>query len=124
MKVTVPKPLFDKMCDGNQCTQISEGYVNKTFFFRNKEIVITGTKSSASGFTEIWGHYIVDIEHYNGDLKPLNRDDHWKEVQQNKRERGYKAQKTKFGKRTIVFIGDVVTFVSTYSDVQLQLFDV
>lgn len=124
MQISIPKPLFDNMCRGVQCANISEGYITKTFFFQNKEIVITGSRSSkVAGYIEIWGHYVVDIENYKGDLKPLNGNDHWNEVQDGKRERGYKAQKTKYGKRTIVFIGESITFVPLMVDIQLELFN-
>lgn len=59
MQISIPKPLFDKMCRGVQCSNISEGYITKTFFFQNKEIVITGTMSlGVAGYIEIWGHYV------------------------------------------------------------------
>lgn len=123
MKTEVPKPLFDKMCRGNQCKNLSEGYVSKTFFFQNKEIVITGTMSSAAaGYSCIWGHYVVDIDLYKDELKPVDREEYWKEVMKGKRQRGYKAQKTKFGERTIVLIGEVLTFVPVNSGIQLELF--
>lgn len=121
--VQIPKPLFDKMCKGVQCMHISEGYVNESFFFQNKEIVITGTISSGvAGYIQIWGHYIVDLENYKEDLKPLSRSEHWDAVCEGKRERGYRGQKTKFGKRTVVFIGEVVTFLPLNMVVQLELF--
>lgn len=123
MNVEVPKHLFEKMCEGSQCQNIAEGYVNKTFFFQNREIVTTGTKSSGKeGWLSCWGHYVVDIELYKDDLKPMNRDEHWDAVSKGKRERGYKAQKTKFGERTIVFIGESITFIPVNSGVQLELF--
>ena len=121
--IQVAKPLFDKMCKGVQCMHISEGYVNETFFFQNREVVITGTMSSGvAGYIQIWGHYVVDLENYKEDLTPLNRSEHWNEVFDGKRERGYRGQKTKFGKRIIVFIGEVLTFLPLNMEVQLELF--
>jgi hypothetical protein len=121
--IRVPINLFDKMCKGVQCMEISDGYVNQSFFFKNKEVVITGTMSSGvKGYIRIWGHYIVDIENYKEDLKPLNRSEHWIQVSDGKRERGYRGQKSKYGNRTIVFIGEKLTFDPLHDEVQLELF--
>lgn len=123
MEIKVSKPLFDKMCNGVQCANIGNGFVSKTFFFQNKEIVITGSMSSGrSGYSKIWGHYVIDIENYKEDITPLSYNNHRNEVDKGKRERGYRYQKTRFGSRTIVFIGEQITIIPADSGVQLELF--
>lgn len=121
--IKVPVQLFNKMCKGVQCMNISEGFVNETFFYQNREVVITGTMSSGvAGYIQIWGHYVTDLESYKGDLIPLDRTEHWFAVCDGKRERGYRGQKTIFGKRTIVFIDEKITFLPKSVELQLELF--
>lgn len=123
MEIKVPKTLFEKMCNGVQCTNIGNGFVNKTFFFQNNEIVITGSMSSGrSSYSQIWGHYVIDIEKFREDIIPLSYNQHRNEVDKGKRERGYRYQKTRFGARTLVFVGERITVFPVDSGVQLELF--
>ena len=65
---------------------------------------------------------MIDIENYKEDTTPLSYNNHRNEVDKGKRERGYRYQKTRFGSRTIVFIGEQITIIPADSGVQLELF--
>lgn len=117
MEIFVPSDLFKKMKIGNQCNNIENGFINKSFFFQNKEIVIIGGISS-----KIWGYHVVDIENYKEDIEPLFYIHHRDQVKKGKREIGYKYQKTRFGSRTVIFVGSQINIMAADNEVQLELF--
>lgn len=112
----MPSPKFNEMVSNTQCSNIAEGFVSKSIFWQKKEYVITGGCSAW-----VWANPVTDIENYKGNLKPLSYNDHFKAVDRGTRQRGYEGQKTRFGKRTIVFLPQVV-FMPTDIGKQQELF--
>lgn len=123
MEIVVSKKEFEKMLNGVQCSNISNGFISKTFFYKNREFVMTSSIGSRdSKTTKIFGFSVIDIERYKGTIVPLYYIEHSSEVQSGLRERGYKLQKTRLGSRTIVFVGEEITFIPGEENLQLELF--
>lgn len=121
--IKVPRPKFEEMKRAVACNQLGDGYVSETVYFNNSEYVITGSIGSyVTGTTKVWGHRVVDLHKYEGDLKPLTNNEHYLAVINGERERGYNGQKTRHGKRTIVLVGDLLDFVPTDDGTQISLF--
>ena len=118
----VTRPKFDEMCAKVSCQFIMDGYVKDTVFVNGVEYVITGSIGSGNGgTTHVWGHKVIDLHKYNGDLPVLDHLQHLQAVYAGERERGYRGQSTKYGERTILFIGEQIEFIPTDEGQQMSL---
>lgn len=121
--IKIPQPVFDSI--ENQCNYIPDGVIKKILVFNKKEYVITGSIGAGNGKSS-WakhsGHEVVDIEKYQGNLKPLPYWEALDERYRGNRPVGYKGTKAMFEKRVLVFIGDLIGFESNNIGKQLELF--
>lgn len=121
----VSESLFIKLADGVSCQTICEqGRVKDVFFIDGKMWVMTSSVGSGkgTGYTEVSGYQIVYLEHYSGNLNPLDYAAHSMEVSVGNRARGYGYMKVKFGKKEIVFLPVKRCFKPTSTGSQLSLF--
>ncbi|MDI9870596.1 hypothetical protein [Flectobacillus roseus] len=90
--VKVPYSKLDEYAILSVSSVISQAdKVSKSFIvrFRNKQHLSTGNVSMNMKYTRLHLCEIVHISNYTGKLKPLSHSDHWREVNDGKRERGY-----------------------------------
>ena len=120
----VPQYKFLEMGKKSSLQSISEkGKIKDTVFFNNQEFVINGSMGSGNGkgTTEIYGNKVVDLDNYRGDLKPVKRDEHWKLINEGKRQRGYEGQLLPCGSRWLVLC-ESHTFRAVAVEVQQEIF--
>lgn len=121
----VTPELLAKLCKSSSCMELSNDKVKKTIKLISGYVVITGTMSSgALGWICCWGNYVVPKDLYKGNLKPLFERDHYCEVQDGLRDRGYEGRMFKHEGKIYVMEGPQITFhpLKINQSQQLELF--
>ena len=120
----VPVQKFEAMAKSCSCQSICESQKAKeTVFWQNQEYVICSAigNGTGTGWASIGGYAVTDLEKYKGDLKPLQYDLHYVEVNAGNRERAYTGMMLICGKRKLVML-DKVKFTPVEKGKQLDLF--
>lgn len=120
----VPQYKFDEMVKKISVQSIAEkDRAKDTVFFNNTEFVISGAIGSGrgTGWAEIEGHAVVDLENYKGDLPALSRSEHFRQCSEGKRKIGYQGQIIPFGQRKLVMC-EMYKFRALKVEVQQELF--
>lgn len=121
----IPQPNFVDLSTKSSLMSIIDGYVKTTVFYEGEEYVITGAMGrgqGANGWSEIYGYRVVDLHKYTGNLQPLNYSDHVDAMTLGHRERSYNGLKSTYGKRTVVLVGQQITFKPSDKGKQIELF--
>lgn len=122
-QILVGNHTFKQMDDLVSCDRISNSKdVSGTIFHLNTEYVITGSLSSGLyGVSCYWGNQVIDLNFYDGQLKPLKYAQHWLEVSAGLRARGYSGMLVTYKGRKLVMLNEV-EFKCHYQVKQLELF--
>ena len=119
----VSQTLLKKLADMVDFDKLNSDLLPKTFNYDNKCFVITGSTSSQQlGYIDVIAVEVIPLENYEGTLKPLFERQHYHEVLNYKRPRGYNSRLLKDGNQLFVMIDPVVTFKPIEVPKQLELF--
>lgn len=120
----VPAYKFDEMSIILDSMSLSESEkVKNTCFYDKKEYIITSARGSGDGrsYDFLEGYRVEVLSMYKGELKPLERGEHWVEVELGRRERSYEGRLIKNGVRKLV-ICEPYLFYKTDALTQTSLF--
>ncbi len=119
----VSEPFLEKIAKMTNFDKLTSGKLPETFNHDNKCFIPVGSCSSgALGYISVSVHEVIPIEKYTGNVKPLPCWEHHREVEQNKRQRGYHAQLLKQGNNKYVMIDPMIDFVPIKQAEQLSIF--
>ena len=123
MEIFVDEPKLRELYEMNSCGYLDDDKVKGIVRVNRKEYVTTGSCSShVEGIIYVMGNEIVDLVNYTDAIEPAYCHAHELGVRNGVRERGYWGRIANFKDRTIVLIGERVTFKCSGSGEQLNLF--
>jgi hypothetical protein len=124
IKLDVPAYKFDEMCIVCDAMSLAESEkIKHTGMFDGKEFIITSAQGSGDGKTYnfVAGYRVEVLATYKGELKPLERGEHWQMVELGRRARSYQGRLIKHGVRKLVVCEEYV-FFGTDALTQTSLF--
>lgn len=123
-ELRVPAYKFDEMAIILDAMSLSESEkVKHTCFYDKKEYIITSARGTGRGvgYDFLEGYRVEVLSMYKGSLKPLDRGEHWQQVELGRRQRSYEGRLIKNGVRKLV-VCEPYRFIKTEALTQTSLF--
>lgn len=123
-ELRVPAYKFDEMSIILDAMSLSESEkVKHTCFYDKKEYIITSAEGSGRGhgYEFLEGYRVEVLSQYKGELEPLDRGNHWQQVELGRRRRTYQGRLVKHGVRKLV-VCEPHRFYKTDALTQTSLF--
>lgn len=122
-EIKVPEYKYHEMAKQLNGSIAESDKITNSVFFENKEYIIchgVGTGTGA-GWELLGGYRIEPLSSYKGTLKPLERGQHWQEVELGRRDRSYEGRLiSKSGVKYVIC--ERYNFLQNTSDIQTKLF--
>lgn len=120
--IIVPTYKYEELERKLSCQELAEGKNPKgTVIWQNKEYLIDAGYYRQGRYYKLQGNEVIDLDKYEGPLKPLSTTDHLAECKFGRRERGGAGELVKFGSRKLVTL-ERYDFTEEQIGTQIQIF--
>lgn len=124
IEIDVPTFKYKEMAKKLSTAELSESdKASGTVFWNNQEFIIHSAMGTGTGigWALLWGSRVEDLKTYKGTLKPLERSEHYTEIELGRRKRSFNGRIIKCEKRKLVCCEDY-TFYEVKTGEQAALF--